>query len=240
MNFRSNSPRLLKTAIGSLIFLLASPFTSSHNLENTSIVKCSDIEFRANSLTYTSIEPSVSSLSIEIPISQTENISIGKIYKVIGNCQAGIKAYRPNYVEFDDGKVFLMDSNGRLTYSPKSKDLANLYGGPMGLAPKIKDAQFIMSSRVDGAFDKTSIDVGLWKKKDYYFVSAFIRTVDGFGIPIELIRSSKRIKSVTFFPSTDSASGTLGIVESENNQNLLISLYWNHSYMSKEIRAAKR
>jgi hypothetical protein len=227
-------------ATGALVFLLTPYDISAQTTVSASAINCKEVSDRAVALRYKNTQISLSDFSILLAADQKNTLSLRNIKLLEGACAEHAYAFRMPNLEFNDGAVFSLKSNGEFAYSPKLKGLTNFWGGPPSPThPEIKRAQFIMSSKVDGAFDKRSLDIGLWKMGNDFVIAAFVRQEDEFSEPVELIRSRHPIRSVTFFPSPDSNTGTLGMIGESESGIALISVDWNHSAMSSTLKSEK-
>lgn len=154
-----------------------------------------------------------------------------------GPCADSVQAFRMTRIAFGDGAVFdLNPMTERFDFAPLVTSM-NVGGEPYADGhPAIDNATFIMAANVDGRHQARELDVGVWKTGDGYLVAAFIRQEDGYSAPIDLVRSTQPIRSVTFFPSPDANSGNLGLVEDTGHGIALVTLFWDHDALSRIIR----
>ena len=69
----------------------------------------------------------------------------------------------------------------------------------------------------------------MWQAGETWLVAAFIRQQGGRNsAPVELLRSRKPIRSVSYFPSPDTNTGRLGLVVDDGKTIALVSLDWDH------------
>ena len=228
-------------ALAAILFL-ASCMAIAQTPATPSPASCVSTSGRAAGLIYVPTKKSLSDLSITIAKSQKNNLALADVTLLKGPCANDAYAFRMAQIMFGDGAVFTK-SNDRFTYSQGETGLTK-FGGvsfPAG-HPEVAQAQFIMASNVDTAdiaSEKRSLEVGLWKLDEDYLVAAYIRQDGGFSVPVELVRSTQPIKSVTYFPSPDSHSGKLGLLESTPSGIALLSLSWDHTVLSKILIGGK-
>ena len=236
MNF---PPKPLPTATMALaaIFFLASCTAIAQTPATPSPASCVSTSGRAAGLIYVPTKKSLSDLSITIAKSQKNNLALADVTLLKGPCANDAYAFRMAQIIFEDGAVFTAKSDDRFSYSQDVTGLAKFGAVPFPAEhPEVAQAQFIMASNVDTAditSEKRSLEVGLWKLDEDYLVAAYIRQDGGFSVPVELVRSTQPIKSVTYFPSPDSHSGKLGLLESTPSGIALLSLGWDHTVLSK-------
>jgi hypothetical protein len=204
---------------------------------------CAAISDRAIGLRTVPVRKSLLDLSIAVAGGQENKLSLVAVSWLGGPCADGVHAFRMSQVEFEDGAVYTARSDDRFVHAPDVAGLGNLRGESLATAqPAIDRARFIMAANVDmagGASGKRSLDVGLWQTSEGYLLAAYTRHGGGFGAPVELVRSRLPLRSVTYFPSADSNSGRLGLVEDTGSGVALVSLDWDHSALSKTLRSVK-
>jgi hypothetical protein len=183
-------------------------------------------------------------LSIAAAADDGDRLSIAGVSWLRGRCADGAHAVRMGLVFFTDGMVFAAGADGRFARVPGLSGLANFGGAPLSADhPPMEGARFIMASNVAVAMvgnDRRSLDVGLWQRGDAYVVAAFARQAGGFGAPIELLRSARPIRSVTFFPSPDAPSGRLGLVVDAGQGIALVDVDWHHRNLSRKLVSGGR
>lgn len=196
---------------------------------------------RASGLRYVPTEKSLADLSITIAADQQNRLAFRGAKLLQGPCADDVAAVRMSQIVLKDGAVFNADSaDGQFTHAPGLTGLANFGIKPASTEhPTIAQAQFIMAASVDGVYAKPSLDIGLWKTGDSYLIAAFVRHENGVSAPIELLRSTQPINSVSYFPSPDSNTGSLGLLVNSTSGIALVSLYWDHIALSKTLRAEK-
>jgi hypothetical protein len=99
-----------------------------------------------------------------------------------------------------------------------------------------------MAARVDQdgmAGESATLNVGVFQTLDSYIVAAFIKRDNFYTSPIELVRSAKPVKSVTFFPSPDSNGSSLWLFQNSESETSVITLGWDHSALSKLLRSER-
>lgn len=197
---------------------------------------------RAAGLKFVPARQSLSDLQITIAAPQRDDLTLADITLLKGPCASAVYGFRMAQVIFEDGAVFTAQSNDRFTHAQQATAPTAFGGNAAPGHPVIDHAMFIMASNVEVSGtenDKRALDVGLWKTGDDYLVAAYVRQGDGFGEPVELLRSKAPLRSVTYFPSPDSSSGKLGLLEKTGDRVALISLSWNHTAFSKNLTARK-
>lgn len=201
---------------------------------------CIDALERTTGLSLTPTRKSLDDLSITVFPNQKKNISLLGINVLEGACVEKIYASKMGQVIFNDGEVFARNSNGNWIYSGNEKELTPLAGLDSLHYPLISAASFIMASSVDqnGMNDgSATLSIGIWKTVDSYIVAAFIKRNNVYTLPMEIVRSEKPLKSVTFFPSPDSNGGSLWLLQNSEKEVSIISLGWDHSALSKILRS---
>lgn len=179
---------------------------------------------------------------VDLSIVATEDgnrVSIADVAWLRGGCADGVRAVRMGALFFPDGSVFFAGPDGRFAQWSGQSGLANFNGEPLSAEhPPMGQARFIMASNVAVAMvgnDRRSLDVGLWQTGDSHVVAAFTRQAGRFGAPIELLRSARPIRSVTFFPSPDAPSGRLGLVVDAGPGIALVNVDWHHRNLSRRL-----
>jgi hypothetical protein len=201
---------------------------------------CAAIYDQAVGLKYASTKKSLSDLSMTL--ARNQDIRLADVSVLDGPCTDEIYAFRMGQIVFRNGAVFHSRSGARFTHAPGAQGFINPEQSSSGNDPILDQAQFIMSYNVDVAGAGNAqrfLDVGVWKKGGDYLVAAFTRQENGSAMPVELARSTQPIKSVTFFPSPDSNSGRLGLVEQTDHGIALVSLDWDHSALSRTLDPAR-
>lgn len=94
--------------------------------------------------------------------------------------------------------------------------------------PQIAGAKFVMAVNADRA-----LNVGIWQTADGYLLAAYLQREGGFSAPHALLRSRHPLKSVTYFPSPDSAAGKLALLVAAGGRNVVVSLSWDHTALSR-------
>jgi hypothetical protein len=182
-------------------------------------------------------------IAIAVAGEQQNNLSLANVSRLEGPCADQVYAFRMGQIFFEDGAVPDAGPGDRTAWSPNGKGLTNWSGEPLSADhPELGQARFVMAVNVDRANianEKRSLDVGVWKTSDGYLLAAFIRQQGSFSTPLELARSGRPIKSVTFFPAPDANSGRLGLVQDTGAGIALVSLDWHHAALSNTLRSAK-
>jgi hypothetical protein len=229
--------------MAALILSLASCPATAQSSVTPAPASCAAMADRAIGLRTVPARKSLSDLTIAVAGGQEKKLSLVAVSVLEGPCAEGVHAFRMSQVEFEDGAVYTARSDDRFVYAPDVAGLRNLRGDPLETGqPAIDRARLIMAANVDsadGANGKRSLDVGLWQTTEGYLLAAYARHGDGFGTPVELVRSRLPLKSVTYFPSADSNSGRLGLVQDTGSGIALVSLDWDHSALSKTLRSVK-
>ncbi|WP_338759124.1 hypothetical protein [Massilia sp. METH4] len=204
---------------------------------------CADPSARAAGLVMVPGERSLPELAVPPAAPDGDGILLSDMAWLQGPCADGVHASRMGVIFFDDGAAFAAGQDGRFTHMPRLAGLTNFGGGPLsGEHPPMEQARFIMASNVMTttiANEKRSLDVGLWQAADGYVVAAFTRRGGRFGAPVELLRSTRPIRSVTYFPAPDANSGRLGLVMADEAGTALVGLDWTHAALSRRLMAAE-
>ncbi|MCX7291909.1 hypothetical protein [Janthinobacterium sp.] len=238
MHYLLSKTLSVTTMAGAIILSFASCSTIAETTVTPTSASCASTADRTNGLKYVPTQKTLSDFLIKITKNQENNLALSGITLLEGPCAYDIYAFRMTQIAFTDGSVFSARSNGHFTQSPNVNGLSNFWGGPLPIDhPVLEQSQFIMASRVDGAYGKNSLNIGLWKTSADYLVAAFIQQEGGYSVPVELVRSKLPLRSVTFFPSPDSNTGTLGLLEHTESGIALISLHWNHAALSKILNS---
>ncbi|AXA92727.1 hypothetical protein DPH57_17180 [Massilia sp. YMA4] len=202
---------------------------------------CAATASRAAGLKFVPLSESLSELSISVAGSQ-DRLKLAHAALLQGPCASDAAATRMSLVLFKDGTVFAAHANDRFSHSP------NLTGQKLGIHPAgdphpaLPQGRFIMASQVDKArtaAGEHALDVGVWQANGAYVVAAYTQHAGVFSAPVELLRSTQPIRSVTYFPSPDSNSGTLGLLADRGDSLASINLDWNHEALSRTLRAQK-
>lgn len=232
---------LARTCFGGLIILsLSSCPVNAQTAATTLPSRCASLQGSEAGLKYKETGENLSDFSISIARDQMENIRYAGAVRLNGTCAAEVYAFRMSHILLKDGSIFNRQSNNQIIYMPAPSGMATL-GIDTDVSdqhPALAQAQFIMSSDVDVRSvhgKKRTLAVGFWKASDTYLIAAFIREAGADSMPVELVRSGLTIHSVTFFPSPDSNSGRLGLVQSTGSDVALISLDWNHDALSRVL-----
>lgn len=199
-------------------------------------VDCSATPDRASGLRYMETRKSLADLSVTIDKAQEKKLTLRSLKLVEGSCADKVHAFLMNMIAFNDGTVMVIDAKGRFSSKQgytKTTDFWN--SSPPAGHPAIAQAEFVMASKIDGAAPKPTLNIGLWKTSEGSLLAAFVQREDGFSAPIELVQSKQQIKSVTFFPSPDTSTGSLGLLAITENGVALLSLDWDHSALSKSL-----
>jgi hypothetical protein len=202
---------------------------------------CAATSSRAAGLKFVPVRDSLAELSITVAGDQ-ERPKLANVALLQGPCAGDAVASRVGVVVFKDGVVFAATSNERFSHWPHVT-AQQLGIRPVGDPhPALPQGRFLMASKVDetrAATGEHALDVGLWQANGSYVVAAYTRHGGDVGTPVELLRSARPIRSVTYFPSPDSNSGTLGLLADHGDGVASISLDWNHDALSRTLRAQK-
>lgn len=201
---------------------------------------CAATVERTTGLSLTPTRKSLDDLSITVFPDQKKNISFLGINLLEGACVDEIYASKMGQVTFNDGEVFARNSDGTWIYSRNEKEPTSSAGLDSLHYPSISEASFIMASSVDRNGmngEPATLSVGIWKTVDSYIVAAFIKRHNVYTSPMEIARSAKPLKSVTFFPSPDSNGGSLWLLQNSKKEVSIISLGWDHSALSEILRS---
>lgn len=202
---------------------------------------CAAAASRAAGIKYVPARTSLSDLSIT-PAGSQQRVKLANVALLQGPCANDAYAFRMGLVLFKDGAVFAAMSNERFSHSPQ------VTAQKLGIRPvedghpDLPQGRFIMASKVDKAVaanGERTLDVGLWHTGDAYVVAAYTRQAGEFSAPVELLRSTQPIRSVTYFPAPDANSGTLGVLAEHGDSVASVSLDWNHEALSRTLRAPK-
>lgn len=216
---------------------LTSSFASAETPATRSATPCTEASDRAKGLKLQPGQKSWADLSITIAENQRSNLSVRTLELLEGPCAQHVHAFMMSQIAFDDGAVFSAKLDRDFVYLPNRNGLSSAWAGPPRPAhPEIDKSTFVMATKVDGAFSKRSLNVGVWQTDDGYLVAAFIHEEGVFSELVELMRSKYPIRSVSFFPSPDSNSGTLGVTGEIGGNVALINMDWNHAAMSRVLR----
>lgn len=160
-----------------------------------------------------------------------------------GPCAHDVAAFRTGLIAFQDGAVFAPAPGGGFVRRPD----ASLLPDPGAPGPyernAMAQARFIVAAQVhalDTSAGKRSMRVGLWQRGAEYVVAAYTLDDRGAAPPVELLQSVHPIRSVTYFPSPDTNTGTLGLVEETPDSIALVSLGWDHVALSRTFYADAR
>lgn len=228
--------KLLPTAVAALFILCAPAMTQAAE----SYPACSTISERTTGLRLIPAKNSLGDLSITVIPSQKKNISVLGVSLLEGACVGEIYASRMGQVVFRDGEVFSENRDGSWVYSRNNRGVTLSSEHDFSHYLSTNQARLIMATRVDQdgmVGESATLNVGVFQTSDSYIVAAFIKRENLYTSPVELVRSAKPVKSVTFFPSPDSNGGSLWLLQNSESETSVITLGWDHSALSKLLRS---
>jgi hypothetical protein len=172
--------------------------------------------------------------SLLLRLVKNEILSIDNVRYVSGRCAARLSGFEATNLYF--GKVVgLSGFDGRLkVVTPplgtptKGFNTIKKSEGPANW----KGEQFLMASllgqkKVGEGF--TPLYVGVWGTKNRSYVGVFEQKPSGlFSEPALLATSNIPIRSVSYFPSYDSPSGKLGLLQESLHGLRLVNVNWMH------------
>ena len=206
-------------------------------------VDCTAIAERGRGLTLVETGQSLADLSITIAMDQEKRFLPARVTLLEGPCADGVHAFRMSQLVFQDGAFYTVGLDGRLVHATDTAGLTHYWSGLFFTDhPEISQAHFIMAANVGFSSkpgDTPLLGVGVWQAGETWLVAAFIRQQQGYSAPVELLRSRKPIRSVSYFPSPDTNTGRLGLVVDSGKTIALVSLDWDHDAMTRAMRAAK-
>ncbi|WP_156116925.1 hypothetical protein [Massilia sp. 9096] len=201
---------------------------------------CATNSERTAGLRILEVRKSFDDLLFKVSPSQQKNILLLGINTLEGPCAGEIYASKMGQVAFSDGEVFSKNSDGEWVYFRNDPELMPLSSIDPSHYPSTNNASFIMASSVDQSSIKgesSTLSIGIWRMLDSYIVAAFIKRKNVYMPPVEVARSAKPLKSVTFFPSPDSNGGVLSLLQNSESETSIITLGWDHSALSKILRS---
>lgn len=206
-------------------------------------VDCAATAARATGLKQVETGMSLEDLSITIATAQEKRFLPARVTLLEGPCAGGVQAFRMSQFVFKDGVFYTAGLDGRLVHATDVAGLTAYWEGQRFTDhPEISQARFIMAANVDFSSkpdDAPLLRVGVWQTGGTWLVAAFIRQAGGFSVPVELLRSSQPIRSVSYFPSPDTNTGRLGLVAETGQGIALVSLDWDHDGMTRAMRAVQ-
>lgn len=202
---------------------------------------CGALAGRADGLAHAPAGGSLADLSIAIAPGQREQLALTDARLLAGPCAGAVQAFQMSLLVFGDGAVFAAAPDGRIAPAPALNPAALGIHAAADAHPALAQGRFLMASRVGvvaAAGGRRTLDVGLWQTDDGYVVAAYTGRAGGFGAPVELLRSTRALRSVTYFPAPDTNAGTLGIVMEGGDGVALVSLGWHHDALSRALALA--
>jgi hypothetical protein len=103
-----------------------------------------------------------------------------------------------------------------------------------GPHPELPGYSFAMATLVQRQFAPGGTPVadhyaGIWHKGDASVVASFSRPIDGaFTTPRPILTSAAPLRSISYFPSPDTPSGNLGLIQEGDRKIHLIAVRWSH------------
>lgn len=228
---------------GAVVLLITSSNAFGHAFVAPSHADCNSITGRIVGLKYLPTTKVLTDFSIDVAKSQERNLTLSDVTMLEGPCASDVYAFRMAQIVFKDGAIFTANSSNQFTILHGGGGSAKL---GMDIIPPVRMGpernRLIMTSTVisAGSHDgKRSLDVGLSRIDDTYIIAAYFRHGNSLGSPVELVRSTQPIRSVTYFPSPDSNAGKLGILRDGSEGVVLISLGWDHAALSQALTSEK-
>lgn len=225
------------------MLLITSSNAFGHAFVEPAQADCKSITGRIVGLKYLPTTKALTDFSIEVAKNQERNLMLSDVTMLEGPCASDVYAFRMAQIVFKDGAIFTANSSNQFAYLRVGNGFTKL---GVDLAPSARMGpernRLIMTSTVTSAGSddgKRSLDVGLSKTDDTYIIAAYIRYGNRAAAPVELVRSTQPIRSVTYFPSPDSNSGKLGILRDGSEGVVLISLGWDHATLSQALTSEK-
>lgn len=198
---------------------------------------CATPAERAAGLRYVRTAQTVVDLGLTIPAGQDAAVQFAGAAALDGACAQAVHSTIASQVGFADGATFNWNAGaGRFDHIPRIDAPRPDPKDAFAPHPAIAGATFIMAVGVDGQHTPRGLDVGLWRTGTETIVAAFTRLDDGFGAPVELLRSAHPLRSITYFPALHINAGTLGMVEETGSGIALVTLRWNHDALSRSLR----
>lgn len=171
-------------------------------------------------------------------VQQSDNPQLTSVVTASGPCADHIAFFRMSRLYLDTGAVLEIGPELQLTASSALQSVQPLSG--VIPHPEIDGLSFVAATQVDLSAKQTAY-VGLWESGDVSRLYAFETSNDGkLSDPKLILSSSAPLVSVSYFPSPDTNSGRLGIVQKAQDKVRLLSLDWGHSRLSSVTPSSKQ
>ena len=159
-------------------------------------------------------------------------LSMDRFYTLTGDCADQARAFEMEHVLFADGRVMAIGSDGSLTRVTQTSVVEPSALSPQE-GPRLRGAPLVYAARLGGTNARPPIPsayVGVWSVRGKSIVAGFRIGADGqSSTPQPLLESDLPIVGVGYFPSPDSPSGQLGVVQQVSaNSARLLNYQWYH------------
>lgn len=166
-----------------------------------------------------------------------DTLTVAGAQALAGPCTGLAQVYGPTGVV-----LFANDSAVTVHETPKMSDGRNGEAhfkkyralDAAGPHPELPGHVFVMATLVQRQFDPGGKPVadhyaGIWRKGEASVVASFSRPIDGaFTTPRPILASAAPLRSISYFPSPDTPSGNLGLIQEGDRKIHLIAVRWSH------------
>lgn len=174
----------------------------------------------------------VASAAPTVKFADAQSTRLVDVTRVMGPCAPALLAFRMSRLYFPGATLSMVGTSGRVEVAEGGPGMDGIVAmDRQATHPEGPSGQWIMGTLINafGPNTKAGDYVGLWRDNTQSSVYAFTRSESGaFSVPRLVLTSNLPLHSISFFPSPDSPSGRLGLVQEADGGIRLLSVDWFH------------
>lgn len=188
----------------------------------------------SGSLSSSPIDVQEASGSIDILATGLDSLRLVSGTQFSGPCASSVRAIVMDQVQMIDGSVLARNASPPFAYESQNsrrafEDAYDTRTAAEKMLPKLGGTSPLDSERVNAKISGGNF-VGVWQIGDEWLVAAFVQRADrSFTTPSPILRSKLRVRSVQYFPSPDTPSGVLYVLQEQpDTRTRVLTLSWFH------------
>lgn len=159
---------------------------------------------------------------------------LARAYTLKGECAGDVQAFQMGVISLSYGMIQEVERDGARVLQPR-QEAGQFYGAmtseisaPSGVGGVFAGAARVGGRRhADGGLEEHYL--GLWRDSGSSVIAAFSKSATGaYTAPLRVLTSTLPLRSLSYFPSPDSPSGRIGLVQETADGPHLLSLDWHH------------